>query len=171
MSSNAIPSSSKYTEIYGTPPSSPATMSAFSRAVGAAAIMTNKQASNQTQTQIQNTGNPLGFAAVLLQGVQAGSAGGGSSSGSSNNSQNSQVGVSPSSPASVNHQANGSNEPIASRRQDSSSTARRQEIIKMTEQLIESINTGDFEAYTLFKENSMIKGNIGGNGTIQDTIY
>lgn len=27
-------------------------------------------------------------------------------------------------------------------------TARRQEIIKMTEQLIESINTGDFEAYT-----------------------
>jgi len=26
--------------------------------------------------------------------------------------------------------------------------ARRQEIIKMTEQLIESINTGDFEAYT-----------------------
>lgn len=27
-------------------------------------------------------------------------------------------------------------------------TARRQEIIKITEQLIESINTGDFEAYT-----------------------
>lgn len=27
-------------------------------------------------------------------------------------------------------------------------TARRQEIIKMTEQLIEAINTGDFEAYT-----------------------
>lgn len=26
--------------------------------------------------------------------------------------------------------------------------ARRQEIIKMTEQLIESINTGDYEAYT-----------------------
>lgn len=26
--------------------------------------------------------------------------------------------------------------------------ARRQEIIKMTEQLIESINTGDFEGYT-----------------------
>lgn len=26
--------------------------------------------------------------------------------------------------------------------------ARRQEIIKMTEQLIEAINTGDFEAYT-----------------------
>ncbi|XP_018307811.1 calcium/calmodulin-dependent protein kinase II isoform X10 [Mycetomoellerius zeteki] len=80
--------------------------------------------------------------------AQAGSAGSGSSSGSSNNSQNSQVGASPSSPASTSHQANGSNEPIASRRQDSSPTARRQEIIKMTEQLIESINTGDFEAYT-----------------------
>ncbi|XP_011059137.1 PREDICTED: calcium/calmodulin-dependent protein kinase type II alpha chain isoform X10 [Acromyrmex echinatior] len=102
--------------------------------------------------------------------AQAGSAGSGSSSGSSNNSQNSQVGASPSSPASISHQANGSNEPIASRRQDSSSptdirivcpiktcsqlstnsqcSARRQEIIKMTEQLIESINTGDFEAYT-----------------------
>lgn len=26
--------------------------------------------------------------------------------------------------------------------------ARRQEIVKMTEQLIEAINTGDFEAYT-----------------------
>ncbi|XP_071646764.1 calcium/calmodulin-dependent protein kinase II isoform X10 [Temnothorax longispinosus] len=80
--------------------------------------------------------------------VKAGSAGCGSSNGSSNNSQNSQVGASPSSPANVSHQANGSNESIAWRRQDSSSTARRQEIIKMTEQLIESINTGDFEAYT-----------------------
>ncbi|XP_026824297.1 calcium/calmodulin-dependent protein kinase type II alpha chain isoform X1 [Ooceraea biroi] len=80
----------------GTPPSSPATMSAFSRAVGAATTMANKQAPNQTQAQIQGTGNPLGIAAVLLQGAQA----------------------------------------------------RRQEIIKMTEQLIESINTGDFEAYT-----------------------
>ncbi|XP_018347078.1 PREDICTED: calcium/calmodulin-dependent protein kinase type II alpha chain isoform X7 [Trachymyrmex septentrionalis] len=80
--------------------------------------------------------------------VKAGSAGSGSSSGSSNNSQNSQVCASPSSPASISHQANGSNEPIASRRRDSSPIARRQEIIKMTEQLIESINTGDFEAYT-----------------------
>ncbi|XP_011864433.1 PREDICTED: calcium/calmodulin-dependent protein kinase type II alpha chain [Vollenhovia emeryi] len=167
----------------GTPPSSPATMSAFSKAVGAATSMVNKQIPSQTQgqaqaqvqaqAQIQGTGiAPLGIAAVLLQGAQAGSAGCGSSSGSSNNSQNSQVGASPSSPASVSrhcHQANGSNEPIASRRQDSSSTdlrivcpiktcsqlstnsqcsARRQEIIKMTEQLIESINTGDFEAYT-----------------------
>ncbi|XP_070523450.1 calcium/calmodulin-dependent protein kinase II isoform X9 [Cardiocondyla obscurior] len=107
--------------------------------------------------------------------VQAGSAGCGSNSGSSNISQNSQIGASPSSPASISHQANGSNDPTPSRRQDSSSTerkarrmsdhsrhsseigyvldedpedARRQEIIKMTEQLIESINTGDFEAYT-----------------------
>ncbi|XP_017765905.1 PREDICTED: calcium/calmodulin-dependent protein kinase type II alpha chain isoform X6 [Eufriesea mexicana] len=72
----------------GTPPNSPAAVSAFSRVV--AASQTNKQAQNQVQ------GNPLGLAAVLLQGAQA----------------------------------------------------RRQEIIKMTEQLIESINTGDFEAYT-----------------------
>ncbi|XP_018307816.1 calcium/calmodulin-dependent protein kinase II isoform X14 [Mycetomoellerius zeteki] len=116
----------------GTPSSSPATMSAFSRMVGAATTVANKQAPNQNQTQIQaqvqaqaqiqNTGNPLGIAAVLLQGAQAGSAGSGSSSGSSNNSQNSQVGASPSSPASTSHQANGSNEPIASRRQDSSPT-------------------------------------------------
>ncbi|XP_018307812.1 calcium/calmodulin-dependent protein kinase II isoform X11 [Mycetomoellerius zeteki] len=85
---------------------------------------------------------------LATRNFSTGSAGSGSSSGSSNNSQNSQVGASPSSPASTSHQANGSNEPIASRRQDSSPTARRQEIIKMTEQLIESINTGDFEAYT-----------------------
>ncbi|XP_076766202.1 calcium/calmodulin-dependent protein kinase II isoform X13 [Xylocopa sonorina] len=74
----------------GTPPNTPpAAVSAFSRVVGAAS-QTNKQAQNQVQ------GNPLGLAAVLLQGAQA----------------------------------------------------RRQEIIKMTEQLIDSINTGDFEAYT-----------------------
>ncbi|XP_076239047.1 calcium/calmodulin-dependent protein kinase II isoform X2 [Calliopsis andreniformis] len=73
----------------GTPPNSPAAVSAFSRVVGAA-----NQANKQPQNQVQ--GNPLGIAAVLLQGAQA----------------------------------------------------RRQEIIKMTEQLIESINTGDFEAYT-----------------------
>ncbi|EFN82315.1 Calcium/calmodulin-dependent protein kinase type II alpha chain [Harpegnathos saltator] len=164
----------------GTPPSSPATMSAFSRAVGAAtSIQANKQsaaaaaatAPNQTQAQIPvvSTGNPLGIAAVLLQGTQAGSAGGGSSSGGSNNSQNSQAGVSPPSPANLHQANNGSNGPTASRRQDSSAieirivcpiktcsqlstnsqcSARRQEIIKMTEQLIESINTGDFEAYT-----------------------
>ncbi|XP_032665711.1 calcium/calmodulin-dependent protein kinase type II alpha chain isoform X6 [Odontomachus brunneus] len=80
--------------------------------------------------------------------VKAGSAGGGSSSGSSNNSQNSQAGASPSSPASLHQANNASNEPTTLRRQDSSAIARRQEIIKMTEQLIESINTGDFEAYT-----------------------
>lgn len=58
----------------GTPPSSPAALSAFSKAVGAATTMMNKQAPNQTQTQaqaqIQSTGNPLGIAAVLLQGAQ-----------------------------------------------------------------------------------------------------
>ncbi|XP_018376341.1 PREDICTED: calcium/calmodulin-dependent protein kinase type II alpha chain isoform X7 [Trachymyrmex cornetzi] len=123
----------------GTPPSSPATMSAFSRMVGAATTMANKQAPNQNQTQIQaqaqiqNTGNPLGIAAVLLQGAQAGSAGSGSSSGSSNNSQNSQVGASPSSPASISHQANGSNEPIASRRQDSSPTEREARQMSVTD--------------------------------------
>lgn len=47
-------------------------MSAFSKAVGAAtANLANKQAPNQTQPQIQGgTGNPLGIAAVLLQGAQ-----------------------------------------------------------------------------------------------------
>ncbi|XP_017797237.1 PREDICTED: calcium/calmodulin-dependent protein kinase type II alpha chain isoform X1 [Habropoda laboriosa] len=148
----------------GTPPNSPAAVSAFSRIVGAAS-QTNKQAQNQVQ------GSPLGIAAVLLQGAQAGSAGSGSSSGSSSNSQNSQTGASPSSPAAVyignNHAAtptapsrryydSTNNEirivcPIKTCSQlptNSQCSARRQEIIKMTEQLIESINTGDFEAYT-----------------------
>ncbi|XP_006615985.1 calcium/calmodulin-dependent protein kinase type II delta chain isoform X12 [Apis dorsata] len=110
--------------------------------------------------------------------VKAGSAGSGSSSGSSSNSQNSQTGASPSSPAAIYIGSNHAATPTASsRRYDSSSNeaeirrannpgymplnqngsedgkkninaARRQEIIKMTEQLIESINTGDFEAYT-----------------------
>ncbi|XP_011646822.1 calcium/calmodulin-dependent protein kinase type II alpha chain isoform X7 [Pogonomyrmex barbatus] len=80
--------------------------------------------------------------------VKAGSTGGSSSSGSSNNSQTSQASASSSSPTSVSYQVNGNNGPKASRHQESSATARRQEIIKMTEQLIESINTGDFEAYT-----------------------
>ncbi|XP_076654840.1 calcium/calmodulin-dependent protein kinase II isoform X5 [Halictus rubicundus] len=81
--------------------------------------------------------------------VKAGSAGSGSSSGSSSNSQNSQTGASPSSPAAVYIGNNHATTPTApSRRYDSASNARRQEIIKMTEQLIESINTGDFEAYT-----------------------
>ncbi|XP_076174047.1 calcium/calmodulin-dependent protein kinase II isoform X7 [Ptiloglossa arizonensis] len=76
-------------------------------------------------------------------------AGSGSSGSSSSNSQNSQTGASPSSPAAVyigNHTA--ATPTASSRRYDSASNARRQEIIKMTEQLIESINTGDFEAYT-----------------------
>ncbi|CAK9820868.1 Calcium/calmodulin-dependent protein kinase type II alpha chain [Anthophora plagiata] len=178
----------------GTPPNSPAAVSAFSRIVGAA---------SQTNKQAQNQGNPLGIAAVLLQGAQAGSAGSGSSSGSSSNSQNSQTGASPSSPAAVYIGNNHAATPTASSRRyyDSTSneaeirrlggagymqlgqaeccdledgkgsinaeirivcpiktcshlstnsqcSARRQEIIKMTEQLIESINTGDFEAYT-----------------------
>ncbi|XP_076766201.1 calcium/calmodulin-dependent protein kinase II isoform X12 [Xylocopa sonorina] len=102
--------------------------------------------------------------------VKAGSAGSGSSSGSSSNSQNSQIGASPSSPAAVYIGNNHAATPTASsRRYDSSNneirivcpiktcsqlstnsqcSARRQEIIKMTEQLIDSINTGDFEAYT-----------------------
>ncbi|XP_031845198.1 calcium/calmodulin-dependent protein kinase II isoform X5 [Nomia melanderi] len=108
---------------------------------------------------------------------KAGSAGSGSSSGSSSNSQNSQTGASPSSPAAIYIGNNHATTPTASsRRYDSASNerdttrriagssagyvqlgpaegydpedARRQEIIKMTEQLIESINIGDFEAYT-----------------------
>lgn len=88
-SSTVIAKEPEGTGSQGTPPNSPAAVSAFARVVGAAS-QTNKQPQNQVQ------GNPLGLAAVLLQGAQA----------------------------------------------------RRQEIIKMTEQLIESINTGDFEAYT-----------------------
>ncbi|XP_024225869.1 calcium/calmodulin-dependent protein kinase type II alpha chain isoform X3 [Bombus vosnesenskii] len=107
---------------------------------------------------------------VIAKEPEAGSAGSASSSGSSSNSQNSQTGASPSSPAAVyignNHVATPM---VSSRRYDSSNneirivcpiktcsqlstnsqcSARRQEIIKMTEQLIESINIGDFEAYT-----------------------
>ncbi|XP_076374378.1 calcium/calmodulin-dependent protein kinase II isoform X13 [Megalopta genalis] len=111
---------------------------------------------------------------VIAKEPEAGIAGSGSSSGSSSNSQNSQTGASPSSPAAVFIGNNHATTPTASsRRYDSASNepevrrvgtaghvqhgqaegghtedARRQEIIKMTEQLIESINTGDFEAYT-----------------------
>ncbi|CAL7934438.1 unnamed protein product [Xylocopa violacea] len=111
---------------------------------------------------------------VIAKEPEAGSAGSGSSSGSSSNSQNSQIGASPSSPAAVYIGNNHAATPTASsRRYDSSNNeteirrlgdsgyiplaqtdccdledARRQEIIKMTEQLIDSINTGDFEAYT-----------------------
>ncbi|XP_076544680.1 calcium/calmodulin-dependent protein kinase II isoform X17 [Osmia lignaria lignaria] len=92
----------------GTPPNSPAAVSAFSRVVGAAS-QTNKQ--NQVQ------GNPLGIAAVLLQGAQE---------------IRIVCPIKTCSQLSTNSQC----------------SARRQEIIKMTEQLIESINIGDFEAYT-----------------------
>ncbi|XP_011500180.1 PREDICTED: calcium/calmodulin-dependent protein kinase type II alpha chain isoform X2 [Ceratosolen solmsi marchali] len=149
----------------GTPPSSPASaVSAFSRA-------------GMAHSQKQAPGSPLGIAAALLQGAQASGSGSGSSSNqsSSSNSQNSQCGTSPSCMASPGYlnaddvNVNNDNGLYASRRQSSASTepegyrqtsegyvqlgcdpedARRQEIIKMTEQLIESINTGDFEAYT-----------------------
>ncbi|XP_050446268.1 calcium/calmodulin-dependent protein kinase type II alpha chain isoform X5 [Cataglyphis hispanica] len=103
---------------------------------------------------------------VIAKEPEADNAGDDNNSSSSNNSQNS---ASPSSPASINSK----NEPMAQQREDSlaieqktrrtsddgqyafrtghivnEELARRQEIIKMTEQLIESINTGDFEAYT-----------------------
>ncbi|XP_011301766.1 calcium/calmodulin-dependent protein kinase type II alpha chain isoform X2 [Fopius arisanus] len=140
----------------GTPPSSPAAGAIISKVMGAATG--NKQAQ----------ANPLGLAAVLLQGAQAGngsgSRGSNSSSGSSGSvaSQNSQ-GVPSASPATTRACASVNS---VSRRESSSATdgsemrdrrgsigynqinARRQEIIKMTEQLIESINAGDFEGYT-----------------------
>ncbi|XP_015119369.1 calcium/calmodulin-dependent protein kinase type II alpha chain isoform X3 [Diachasma alloeum] len=77
-------------------------------------------------------------------GNGSGSRGSNSSSGSTGSvaSQNSQ-GV----PSAATTRAC-ANVNSVSRRESSSATARRQEIIKMTEQLIESINTGDFEGYT-----------------------
>uniref|UniRef100_A0A0C9QMG7 calcium/calmodulin-dependent protein kinase n=1 Tax=Fopius arisanus TaxID=64838 RepID=A0A0C9QMG7_9HYME len=79
-------------------------------------------------------------------GNGSGSRGSNSSSGSSGSvaSQNSQ-GVPSASPATTRACASVNS---VSRRESSSATARRQEIIKMTEQLIESINAGDFEGYT-----------------------
>ncbi|XP_046753221.1 calcium/calmodulin-dependent protein kinase type II alpha chain isoform X3 [Diprion similis] len=138
----------------GTPPSSPAAASVFSR------VMVGQTPS---QKQPQSAGSTLGIAAVLLQGAQAGSgSGSGSSHSSSSNSQNSQTGGSPSSTIHLNacritprrHDSNTEIRivcPIKTCSQlstNSQCSARRQEIIKMTEQLIESINTGDFEAYT-----------------------
>ncbi|XP_043272657.1 calcium/calmodulin-dependent protein kinase type II alpha chain isoform X5 [Venturia canescens] len=75
--------------------------------------------------------------------VGSGSGSASSHSSTSNNSQNSQSGASPSSASTAYLNANST-----PRRHNSSVTARRQEIIKMTEQLIESINTGDYEGYT-----------------------
>ncbi|XP_038256215.1 calcium/calmodulin-dependent protein kinase type II subunit delta isoform X50 [Dermochelys coriacea] len=43
--------------------------------------------------------------------------------------------------------------------EDEDVKARKQEIIKVTEQLIEAINNGDFEAYTFYFENALSKGN------------
>ncbi|XP_051165219.1 calcium/calmodulin-dependent protein kinase type II alpha chain isoform X7 [Leptopilina boulardi] len=91
----------------GTPPNSPAATSVFSRVMVPATG--NKQA--------PGSGNPLGIAAVLLQGAQ---------------DLRVVCPIKTCSQLSTNSQ----------------SSARRQEIIKMTEQLIESINTGDYEAYT-----------------------
>ncbi|XP_058801252.1 calcium/calmodulin-dependent protein kinase type II alpha chain isoform X17 [Phymastichus coffea] len=108
---------------------------------------------------------------VIAKEPEAGGGGDTSSgSSSSNSSQNSQGGVSPLNPsASMVNPSDSTRQVATSRRQSSASTdirivcpiktcsqlstnsqcsARRQEIIKMTEQLIESINTGDFEAYT-----------------------
>ncbi|XP_034937370.1 calcium/calmodulin-dependent protein kinase type II alpha chain isoform X5 [Chelonus insularis] len=89
----------------GTPPNSPAAASIFSKVMGAAT----------GSKQAQGSGNPLGIAAVLLQGAQE-------------------------EPTSNSRRASN----LSSEVED----ARRQEIIKMTEQLIENINTGDFEGYT-----------------------
>ncbi|XP_043672785.1 calcium/calmodulin-dependent protein kinase type II alpha chain isoform X6 [Vespula pensylvanica] len=79
------------------------------------------------QAQVQATASPLGLAAVLLQGAQAGSTGsvGSGSSSSSGNSQNSQTGASPSSTATV-YLSNANNAPtgVPSRRHDSSATER-----------------------------------------------
>ncbi|XP_058801248.1 calcium/calmodulin-dependent protein kinase type II alpha chain isoform X13 [Phymastichus coffea] len=144
----------------GTPPSSPAAVaSVFSRAIGAAQAHRQQIQQQQQQQQQQQSpppppqppGSPLSIvAAVLLQSAQAGGGGDTSSgSSSSNSSQNSQGGVSPLNPsASMVNPSDSTRQVATSRRQSSASTARRQEIIKMTEQLIESINTGDFEAYT-----------------------
>ncbi|XP_044594295.1 calcium/calmodulin-dependent protein kinase type II alpha chain isoform X5 [Cotesia glomerata] len=139
----------------GTPPNSPAAASIFSKVMGAAAA----------SKQNQGSGNSLGIAAVLLHGAQADSGHGNSNSSSSGgststSSQNSQTGILSSFPSvvSVNSPPRHRNSSAAedystdnNRRASNFSEvedARRQEIIKMTEQLIESINTGDFEGYT-----------------------
>ncbi|XP_074104514.1 calcium/calmodulin-dependent protein kinase II isoform X6 [Cotesia typhae] len=139
----------------GTPPNSPAAASIFSKVMGAAAA----------SKQNQGSGNSLGIAAVLLHGAQADSGHGNSNSSSSGgststSSQNSQTGILSSFPSvvSVNspprHRNSSAAEDCSTDNNHRASNfsevedARRQEIIKMTEQLIESINTGDFEGYT-----------------------
>ncbi|XP_012346468.1 calcium/calmodulin-dependent protein kinase type II delta chain isoform X12 [Apis florea] len=141
-------------------------------------MLATRNFSSKYDAQEDKKGGVDRSSTVIAKEPEAGSAGSGSSSGSSSNSQNSQTGASPSSPAAIYIGSNHAATPTASsRRYDSSSNeaeirrannpgympliqnesedgkkstnaARRQEIIKMTEQLIESINTGDFEAYT-----------------------
>ncbi|XP_076174049.1 calcium/calmodulin-dependent protein kinase II isoform X9 [Ptiloglossa arizonensis] len=130
-------------------------------------MLATRNFSSKYDTQEDKKGGVDRSSTVIAKEPEAGS---GSSGSSSSNSQNSQTGASPSSPAAVyigNHTA--ATPTASSRRYDSASneirivcpiktcsqlstnsqcSARRQEIIKMTEQLIESINTGDFEAYT-----------------------
>ncbi|XP_014599647.1 PREDICTED: calcium/calmodulin-dependent protein kinase type II alpha chain isoform X10 [Polistes canadensis] len=88
------------------------------------AQIVNQSPPTTGHAQVQPTASPLGLAAVLLQGAQAGSTGsvGSGSSSSSSNSQNSQTGASPSSAATV-YLSNASNVP-PSRRHDSSATER-----------------------------------------------
>ncbi|XP_076374376.1 calcium/calmodulin-dependent protein kinase II isoform X11 [Megalopta genalis] len=137
-------------------------------------MLATRNFSSKYDAQEDKKGGVDRSSTVIAKEPEAGIAGSGSSSGSSSNSQNSQTGASPSSPAAVFIGNNHATTPTASsRRYDSASNepevrrvgtaghvqhgqaegghtedARRQEIIKMTEQLIESINTGDFEAYT-----------------------
>ncbi|XP_076766205.1 calcium/calmodulin-dependent protein kinase II isoform X16 [Xylocopa sonorina] len=133
-------------------------------------MLATRNFSSKYDAQEDKKGGVDRSSTVIAKEPEAGSAGSGSSSGSSSNSQNSQIGASPSSPAAVYIGNNHAATPTASsRRYDSSNneirivcpiktcsqlstnsqcSARRQEIIKMTEQLIDSINTGDFEAYT-----------------------
>ncbi|XP_058801249.1 calcium/calmodulin-dependent protein kinase type II alpha chain isoform X14 [Phymastichus coffea] len=111
----------------GTPPSSPAAVaSVFSRAIGAAQAHRQQIQQQQQQQQQQQSpppppqppGSPLSIVAAVL--LQS--------------AQDIRIvcPIKTCSQLSTNSQC----------------SARRQEIIKMTEQLIESINTGDFEAYT-----------------------
>ncbi|XP_031845200.1 calcium/calmodulin-dependent protein kinase II isoform X7 [Nomia melanderi] len=140
-------------------------------------MLATRNFSSKYDAQEDKKGGVDRSSTVIAKEPEAGSAGSGSSSGSSSNSQNSQTGASPSSPAAIYIGNNHATTPTASsRRYDSASNerdttrriagssagyvqlgpaegydpedARRQEIIKMTEQLIESINIGDFEAYT-----------------------
>ncbi|XP_034937353.1 calcium/calmodulin-dependent protein kinase type II alpha chain isoform X3 [Chelonus insularis] len=110
----------------GTPPNSPAAASIFSKVMGAAT----------GSKQAQGSGNPLGIAAVLLQGAQEEPTS--NSRRASNLSSEVEDEIRIMCPVKTCSQLS----------TNSQCSARRQEIIKMTEQLIENINTGDFEGYT-----------------------